>query len=87
VRVVFQSSSMSALLAAAVAGAGLCVLNDAWGTRVPSLRHLFPIAACEPRPLWLALAPEAASRAAVRLVADRVADLVARVSGAAKPPR
>jgi len=85
VRVVFQSSSMPALLAAAVAGAGVCVLNDAWGTRVPALRKLFPVAACEARPLWLATAPEAATRAAVRLVAERVVEVVARVSGAAKP--
>lgn len=84
VRAGFRSNSMSALVAAAQAGAGVCALNDAWGARVPGLARLFAIEACEPRPLWLAIGPEAASRAAVRMVAARVEEVVARVAGPAR---
>jgi DNA-binding transcriptional LysR family regulator len=87
VNVAFQSSSMPALVAATVAGVGVCALNDAWGTRVPTLRRLFAIEACEARPLWLAMAPEAGSRAAVKLVASRVDEIIARVSGEGGPRR
>ncbi len=81
VHVAFRSSSMPALLAAAAAGRGICVLTEPWGLRSPGLRRLFPLDAVEPRALWLATAPEAGSRAAVRVVADRVAEIMGRAEG------
>ncbi len=82
VRVAFRSSSMPALLAATAAGVGIGALTDAWGLRTPGLRRLFAVEALEPRPLWLATAPEAGARAAVRLVSDRIAAVLARVGTA-----
>jgi DNA-binding transcriptional LysR family regulator len=82
VRVAFRSSSMPALVAATAAGAGLSALTEAWGLRTPGLCRLFIVDAVEPRPLWLATTPEAGSRAAVRLVADRIAAMLARVGTA-----
>lgn len=84
VRVGLRSNSMSALLAAALAGAGVCALSDAWGARVPGLVRLFALDACGARPLWLAIGPEAATRAAVRLVAAHVEEVVTRVAGPAR---
>jgi DNA-binding transcriptional LysR family regulator len=78
VQVAFRSSSMPALLAATAAGAGIGAITDAWGLRVPALRRLFPLESVEPRPLWLATAPEAASRAAVRLVGEHIATIFGR---------
>jgi hypothetical protein len=40
--------------------------------------RLFDIDAIPPRPLWLAMHPDAASRAAVRVVAEHVAAIVQR---------
>jgi DNA-binding transcriptional LysR family regulator len=82
VRVAFRSSSLPALLAATAAGVGIGAVTDAWGARVAGLRRLFPLAAVEPRPLWLATAPESAARATVRVVADRIAETLARVARA-----
>lgn len=84
--VAFRSSSMPALLSAAVAGVGIGALTDAWGLRVSGLRRLFPVEALEARPVWLAVAPESASRASVRLVAERIAEMFARVAGARAAP-
>ncbi|MFT3767192.1 MAG: LysR family transcriptional regulator [Minicystis sp.] len=80
VRVAFRSSSMPALMSAAAAGVGIGVLTDAWGLRVPGLRRLFAVDAIEPRPLWLATAPDSASRAAVKLVAERIVAILTRVA-------
>jgi DNA-binding transcriptional LysR family regulator len=82
VRVAFRSSSMPALVAATAAGAGIGALTEAWGMRTPGLRRLFTVDAVEPRPLWLGTTPEAGARAAVRLVADRIAATLARVGAA-----
>jgi DNA-binding transcriptional LysR family regulator len=79
VRVAFRSSSLPALVAAVAAGAGVGVLTGAWGLRVPGIRLLFPVAGIEPRHIWLATAPDAATRPAVRLVADHIAAILARV--------
>ena len=73
VRVVFRSSSMPALVAAASRGAGLVALTDPWGTREPDLERAFVIEALPRRPIWLVTHPEADTRPAVRVVADRIA--------------
>jgi DNA-binding transcriptional LysR family regulator len=79
VRVVFRTSSMPALFAATLVGAGIAPLTESWGAREPTLRKLFTIDDVPPRPLWLALGAEASSRVAVRFVADAIVDAFARV--------
>lgn len=73
VRVVFRSSSMPALVAAASRGAGLVALTEPWGAREPDLERAFVIDALPKRPIWLVTHPQADSRPAVRVVADRMA--------------
>ena len=58
-----------------VDGAGLGVVSGPWGERELGLVRLFDIDAIPPRPLWLAMHPDAAARAAVRVVADHVASI------------
>jgi DNA-binding transcriptional LysR family regulator len=72
---------MPALLAAASAGIGIAALSEPWGLRSPGLLLLFPLASVEARPIWLATAPEAGGRAAVRIVADRIAEVMGRAGG------
>jgi DNA-binding transcriptional LysR family regulator len=76
VQVVLRSSSLVALMAAAIEGAGLVVLAGALGERDYGLVRLFDIESLTPRPLWLAMHPDAAARSAVRIVADRIARIV-----------
>jgi DNA-binding transcriptional LysR family regulator len=76
VRVALASNSMSALLAAALDGNGLVVLAKAWGEREVGLVHLFDVAEIPRRPLWLVMHPDAAARAAVKVVAEHVATIV-----------
>jgi DNA-binding transcriptional LysR family regulator len=78
VRVALRSSSMTALLAAALDGHGLAVIAGAWGERQVGLVRLFDVKAISPRPLWLVMHPDAAARAAVKVVADHVATIVGR---------
>jgi DNA-binding transcriptional LysR family regulator len=85
VQVAFRSSSMSALLAAVSGGAGIGAFTDAWGARTEGLRRLFALEFIEPRPLFLATAPEAAARPAVRVVADHIAEILGRLT--AKAPK
>ncbi len=88
VRVALRSSSMPALVAAAVAGSGIAAITDAWGRRTPGLRRLFTVDEVPPRPLWLAMAPEAAARAAVRRVAERITEALASLGvGAPREPK
>lgn len=75
VRVALRSSSLPALLAAAERGAGVIALTRPWGDGEPGLVRLFDLASLAPRSLWLLTHPDAARRAAVRLVADRIAAL------------
>jgi DNA-binding transcriptional LysR family regulator len=75
VRVVLRTSSLVALHAAVRSGAGLGVLPTAWAALEPTLCLVCP-APVPPRALWLALAPEAAGRAAVRHVAEQVEVIV-----------
>lgn len=80
VRVALRSNSMTVLLAALLGGHGLAVLSGAWGERQAGLVHLFDVAAVAPRPLWLVMHPDAAARAAVKVVAKHVAMVGERAS-------
>ncbi len=78
VRVVLRTTSVTSLLAAAVDGYGLAALPGVWSERDLGLVRLFPIDALTPRPLWLAMHPDAGDRAAVRAVAAHVAAIAKR---------
>lgn len=71
-RVVFQSASMPALLAACVKGHGLAVLTRPWGALTPSLDEVLAIDHLPKRPLWLVVQPDVAKRPEVRVVVDRI---------------
>ncbi len=73
VRIVFRSSSLPALVEAAVRGHGLVPLTRAWGESVAGLDHLFELVSIPKRPTWLVVHPDVAKQPAVRLVADRIA--------------
>jgi DNA-binding transcriptional LysR family regulator len=77
VRVVLRTNSMIALLAGVVAGAGISIIAGSSAEQELGLLPLFGVPAIPARPLFLAMHPDAASRAAVRLVADHVASIVA----------
>ncbi len=72
VRVVFLSSSMPAIVAAAVAGHGLSALTLPWGDGHPGLDRVMTLEHLPPRPVWLVMNPDASERAVVRVVADRI---------------
>jgi DNA-binding transcriptional LysR family regulator len=76
VRVVLRTNSMIALLAGVAAGAGISVIAGSSAENELGLVHLFDVPAIPARPLFLAMHPDAASRAAVRVVADHVASLM-----------
>ncbi len=78
VRVVFRSSSMPALAAAAAAGAGITALTLPWGDGDPGLERIMVLDDLAKRPIWLVTAAEATTRAAVRVVCDRIAAIYAR---------
>ena len=78
VRVVFRSSSMPALVAAAVAGHGLTALTLAWGDAEAGLARVLALEEIPRRPVWLVTHAESAARPAVRVVGDRVAAIFAR---------
>lgn len=73
VRVVLRTTSVTALLAAVIDGFGVAALSGVWAERDLGLTRLFTIEAIPPRPLWLAMHPDAAGRAAVQAVAAEVA--------------
>jgi len=76
VEVVLRTSSMIALVAATVEGAGLTVLAGSVAERDHGLVRVFDIDTLPPRPLWLAMHPDAAARSAVRVVAERIATIM-----------
>lgn len=76
VRVALRTSSITALLAATTDGHGVAVLGGAWVERQLGLVRLFDVEALAPRPLWLAMHPDASDRAAVKLVAEHIAAIV-----------
>lgn len=79
VRVVLRSNSMIALLAATAGGAGISVLSGSWGEQATGVVRLFDVPSLPPRSLYLAMHPDAAARAAVRIVADHIADVLSRM--------
>jgi DNA-binding transcriptional LysR family regulator len=87
VRVVLRTNSMIALLAATVDGAGISVLTGSLGESELGLVRLFDLPAIPPRPLFLAVHPDAAARVAVRVVADHVATLFSRRRAVPVPPQ
>ena len=70
--IVLRSSSLPALVAAAVRGHGLVALTEPWGDGVPGLTRAFTLEGLAPRPLWLLTSPSSALRPAVRVVAERL---------------
>jgi DNA-binding transcriptional LysR family regulator len=74
VRIALRSSSLPALVEAAVRGHGLVPITRSWGTVIGSLEHVFEIKSIPPRPTWLVMHPDVALRPAVRFVADRIAE-------------
>jgi DNA-binding transcriptional LysR family regulator len=72
VRVTLRSSSVPALIEAAVQGHGILPLTRSWGESVAGLDHLFELSMIAARPVWLVLHPDVARQPAVRLVADRI---------------
>lgn len=78
VRVVFRTSSMGALLAAAIAGLGIAPLSLPWGDREPGLERLLVLDDVPKRTVWLAAHPESAAREAVKVVSERIAAIFSR---------
>ena len=75
-RVSLRTNSMPALVAATRRGVGLAVLPAGWAEVEPDLERLFEVPALPRRPLWLVIQPEAWERAAVRVVATRLKELL-----------
>lgn len=71
-RVTLRSSSMPAMVAAAVAGHGIVALTLPWGDAEPGLDLVLPLEGFAHRPIWLVVHPDVAGRAAVRVVSDRI---------------
>lgn len=76
VRVAFRSNSMPALVRAASEGRGLVALGVSWGDTEPTLQRLFVLEHLAARPIWLVTAGDV--RPAVRVVAERIAQLFAQ---------
>lgn len=74
VQVALRSSSLPALVEAAVRGHGIVPITRAWGESLPELEHLFELEMVPPRPMWLVMHPDVAQQPAVRLVAERIAE-------------
>ncbi len=74
VRVVLRSSSMPAIVEAAVRGHGICAITRAWGEATEGLEHIVALPSIPPRPVWLVAHPDVLERPAVRLVADAIAN-------------
>jgi DNA-binding transcriptional LysR family regulator len=75
-RFVLRTNSMPALLAAVRNGVGLAVLPAGWAQVEPDLERLFDVPELPRRPMWLVIQPEAWERAAVRVVAARLKELL-----------
>lgn len=78
VRVVLRTNSMIALLAALADGAGIAVLSTSGDEEAIGALRLFEVSALTPRSLYLAMHPDAGARVAVRVVADHIAEIIAR---------
>lgn len=80
-RIALRSSSLPALVEASRRGHGICAITRAWGQGLPGLQHVFALEHLPARPVWLVLHPDVAKRAAVRVVADRIAEGFRAVAG------
>ena len=78
VQVALRTNSVIALLTALADGAGISVIAGNAAETDLQLVRLFELPALPQRPLYLAMHPDAAARAAVRVVADPVSDVIAR---------
>lgn len=79
VRVAFRSTSLPALIEAAVRGHGVVAVTRPWGEATVGLDHLFEVTAVPARPTWLVVHPDVVKQPAVRVVADRIAAAFAAV--------
>lgn len=77
VTVVLRTSSMTAMLAAVLDGFGVGAITGPWGERELGLVKLFDLDHIPPRPIWLAMHPDAAVRPAVRAVAQGITAILA----------
>ncbi|MFE8596758.1 LysR family transcriptional regulator [Archangium violaceum] len=75
-RIVLRTNSMPALMAAVRKGLGLAVLPAGWAQVETELERLFDVPELPRRPMWLVIQPEAWERAAVRVVAARLRELL-----------
>jgi DNA-binding transcriptional LysR family regulator len=75
-RIVLRTNSMPALIAAVRKGVGLAVLPAGWAQVETELERLFDVPELPRRPMWLVIQPEAWERAAVRVVATRLRELL-----------
>jgi DNA-binding transcriptional LysR family regulator len=78
-RVVLRTNSMPVLVEATGAGHGIGPIVDRWAERA-GLARVLALPHIPLRPIWLALAPGAGDRPAVRVVADELARLVSEPS-------
>jgi DNA-binding transcriptional LysR family regulator len=74
VRIALRSSSLPALVEAAVRGHGVVPVTRAWGEGVDGLDHVLELEHIPARPTWLVMHPDVAQQPAVRVVADRIAE-------------
>ncbi len=81
VHVAMRANSFPTLIAAAVEGHGLIVLPRPWGALEQGLDLLFPVPEIPERALWLVVQPEMARRPEVRIVVERLANIVERLMG------
>jgi DNA-binding transcriptional LysR family regulator len=81
VRVAFRTSSMPALVAAAVAGVGLAPMGLAWGDGEPGVARALVLDEVPERTIWLVTPAEGATSPAARVVADRIVAIFAQKLG------
>lgn len=80
VNVILRTSSMTAMLTAVQDGFGIGAVTGPWGERELGLVKLMDLVDVPARPLFLAMHPDAASRPAVRAVAEEITEIFARNS-------
>jgi DNA-binding transcriptional LysR family regulator len=79
VNIVFRSNSVPALRSAAVAGLGIVPLTAPWGDLEGRLERLQYLDKVPQRAFWLVTPPAAETRAAVRIVAERIVAIFAKL--------
>ena len=83
VRVHLRSNSMPTLVAAAVAGRGVVALGVGWGDRIAGLQRMLVLDHVPARPIWLVTRDSDGARPSIRLAADRIAAIFARLQAPA----